>query len=334
MPHSDPDRSPTHWPDNGAEVPLQAVSRLIYASLANVNGPVLDEMRRIRDRAVFNNQPAGLRVALLHMSGWFVEWIEGTAPGIRALLDRVARDRRHQGLRVVHQSVGRPRLFRPWIGALVQGDEGPSAFARRLFALEADLQHAQESEPASVWLRLCAPPAPDMPVPAGLFPRAMLISAHGTQAFDVLTALASRFRRPLVRRRFAGAADEVRDVESDYLDLAASGQAGWRLIAQARKGLAMGVAHAFLPDHAAVVVIVGEHPERNRLVIERVLLACRQVHHAPVIIGLGTAGNVTPELQELVERQGLPWLPAISPESQPGPLDLWSALEPVLLRLG
>jgi len=334
MPAAENDRLPTHWPDNGAEVPLQAVSRLIYASLSNVDGPVLDEMRRIRDHAVLNNQPAGLRVALLHMSGWFVEWIEGTAPGIRALLDRVAQDTRHQGLRVLHESVGKPRLFRPWIGSIVQGGEGSGAFARRLFALEDSLHRGGATEPASVWLRLCSPAAPDMPVPDGLFPRAMLLSAQGSTAFDLLTALAAQLRRPLVRRRFAGAADEVRDVESDYLDLPAVGQAGWRVIANARKGLAMGMAHAFLPDHAAVVLLMSADPARNAHLIERVLLACRQVHHVPVIVGLGTHDTVTPDLQELVERQGLPWMSAISPQRQPEPLDLWGALQPVLARLG
>lgn len=333
MSTSENDRSLTHWPDNGSEVPLQAVSRLIYASLSNVDGSVLDEMRRIRDHAVRNNEPAGLRVALLHMSGWFVEWIEGSAPGIRALLDRVAQDTRHQGLRVLHESVGKPRLFRPWIGAIVQGGEGSGAFARRLFALEDSLRHGGAAEPASVWLRLCSPAAFDMPVPDGLFPRAMLLSAQGTRAFDLLTALAARLRRPLVRRRFAGAADEVRDVESDYLDLPALGPSGWRLIANARKGLAMGVAHAFLPDHVVVVVVLGDDPARNAHLIERVLLACRQVHHVPVIVGLGTHDTVTPDLQELVERQGLAWLPAISPLRRPEPLDLWAALEPVLAGL-
>lgn len=334
MSTSDNDRSPTDWPDNGAEVPLQAVSRLIYASLSNVDGPVLDEMRRIRDHAVRNNQPAGLRVALLHMSGWFVEWIEGSAPGIRALLDRVAQDPRHQGLRVLHESVGKPRLFRPWIGAIVQAGEGSGAFARRLFALEDSLHRGGATEPASVWLRLCSPAASDMPVPDGLFPRAMLLSALGSTAFDLLTELAVQLKRPLVRRRFAGAADEVRDVESDYLDLPAVGRTGWRLIANARKGLAMGMAHAFLPDHAVVVVVLGDDPARNVHLIDRVLLACRQVHHVPVIVGLGSPETVTPDLRELVERQGLPWLPAISPRRQPGPLDLWTALQPALVRLG
>lgn len=333
MTAAEEESSNTHWPDSGSEVPLQSVSRLIYASMSVVAGSVLDEMRRIRDHAVTNNQPAGLRVALLHMSGWFVEWIEGPAPGIRALMDRVAQDPRHHGLRILHESVGKPRLFRPWIGAIVQGQERSGDFAQRLFSLEDVLVREKATEPASVWLRLCSPAAPDMPVPGGLYPRAMLLSSQGTQAFDLLTALSQRQRRPLIRRRFAGSVDDVHDVESDYLDLPNIGQAGWRLIANARNGLAMGMTHAFLPDHGAVVLMLCPDAERNRLVAECVLSACRQVHHAPVFVALGTAESVTPELQELVERQGLPWLSAISPLRQPEPLDLWSALQPALLKL-
>ncbi len=334
MSSADSETPATHWPDSASEVPLQAVARLIYASLSKVDGPVLDEMRRIRDHAVVHNQAAGLRVALLHMSGWFVEWIEGPEVGIRALLDRVAQDRRHQGLQVVHHSSGRPRLFRPWIGAIVQSDEGPTAFARRLFALQDRQVRATALEPASVWLRLCSPPAADMPLTDGAFPRAMLLSAQGAHAFDLLQTLATHQRRPLVRRRFAGAADAARDVESDYLDLPALGQAGWRLVANARKGLAMGMAHAFLPDHAAVVLLLGDDAARNQHLVERVLSANRQVHHAPVIVGLGTHAQVTPELQELVERQGLPWVAARSPLQRPDAQDLWAVLQPVLQQIG
>ena len=48
----------------GQEVLMQANPRLIYASLSKVDGPVLDEMRRIRDHAVVHNQAAGLRVVI------------------------------------------------------------------------------------------------------------------------------------------------------------------------------------------------------------------------------------------------------------------------------
>ena len=59
-----------------------------------------------------------------------------------------------------------------------------------------------------------------------------------------------------------------------------------------------------------------------------------QVHHAPVVVGLGTHETVTPDLQDLVERQGLPWLSAVSPLRQPDARDLWAALSPVLAQIG
>lgn len=331
---SETELAATHWPDSASEVPLQPVSRLIYASLCKVDGALLDEMRRIRDQALRHNRPAGLRVVLLHMSGWFVEWIEGPEAGIRALLDHVAQDPRHQGLRVVHHSLGRPRLFRPWIGTLVQSDEGPTAFARRLFTLLDRPARERVPEPVQVWSRLCAPRAPDMPQPGGDLAQAMLLSAQGSHGFELLQAVAHHHRRALVRRRCTGAADDAPDVESDYLDLPTLGRAGWRLTANARKGLAMGMAHADLPDLTAVVLLLGDNVARNRHLIERVLSACRQVHHAPAIVGLGTPGQATAELQELVERQGLPWVGAHSALQHPVPRDLWAALAPALQSIG
>lgn len=334
MPFADPEIVTTQWPDSVSDVSQQPVARLICARLSQVDGPVFDAMLRIRDRTVPHICSDGLRVALLHMSGWFVEWSEGPASGIRTLLDRVSRERRHQGLQVLHHSMGQPRLFQPWIGAIVQSDEGPTAFARRLFALQDRQLRSTEPEPATVWMRLCAPPAADMPFSTLGFSRATVLSAKGAHGFDFLQSLAAQERRTLCRRRFAGSSDAARDVASDYLDLPDVGPAGWRLVANARKGLTLGMAHAFLPDHAAVVLLLCDDPWRNRKLLEGVLVACRQVHHAPVIVGLGAHGHVEPELQELVERQGLTWLTACSPQQHPDAVDLWTALRPVLLQIG
>jgi hypothetical protein len=320
---------PTHWPDSASEVPLEVVSRLIYASQSRVDGPVLDEMRRIRNHAVRHNQPAGIRVALLHMCGWFVEWIEGPEDGIRALLERVSRDARHHNLQVLHQSMGKPRLFRPWIGTIVQGDDGAIAFASRVSALKRDHSRGRAVEPASAWLRLCSPPAHDMPEPSG-FARAMLLSARRSLAFDLLHFAAQAHQRKPVQRRFAGSADDAPDVESDYLDLPHLGHHGLRLIANARKGLAMGMTHAVLPDHGAVVLLLDASAAHNQRLIERVLLACRQVHHVPLIVGVGAPAWVTDELQELVERQGLAWLGVPTATGEPGPRELWASLAPAL----
>ncbi len=333
MPINEPDPFPTDWPDSGSEVSTQPVGRLIYASVCLVQGAVLDEMRRIRDHALAHNGPLGIRVALLHMSGWFVEWIEGPESAIQALLQRVVRDPRHRGLKVIHRSVGRPRLFRPWIGSIVQTPERHDAFGLRVFEQFDRFEAGEVLDPASVWLALCSPPVTTMPKPLGQYPRIMLLSARGARAFELLTWLAHEQRQPLVRRRFAGAAEDVPDVESDYLDLPAHGRQGLRLIANARKGLAMGMTHAFLPDYTAVVLLLDQDAATNQRIVDRVLSACRQVHHLPTILGLGTREQLTTELLEQVERQGLAWRTARTSTTAPELADYWAALLPALNAL-
>lgn len=310
------------------------VVRVIYASRSEVRGPVLDEMRRIRDQAVANNLSDGIRVALLNMNGWFVQWIEGPSAGVDALLARVAGDMRHHGLVVLHRSEGRPRLFRPWIGSIVQSADSDRQFALRVWAQLEHYNQGEAVEPAVVWGRLSAPPAPDMPRPHGHQARAMLLSAQGAQAFDFLDWLTRHEQRTLVRRRFAGSADDVPDVESDYADFPDHGPRGLRLTANARKGLAMGMTHAFLPSCAAVVLLLDGSAQRNTRLVDRVLLICRQVHHSPLIMGWGTSEQVSTEVQELVERQGMPWVAATARGTTPDDAELWDALAPVLARLG
>lgn len=335
MNDNEEERQPsTGWPESDGQWPMRPVQRLIYASVSQVEGSVLDEMRRIREHAVRNNAPHGLRVALLHMGGCFVEWIEGPGHAIDGLLERVSRDWRHHSLRVIHRSAGQARLKRPWIGAIVQASEGADDFAARLQAWHRRHEAGEEHEPARVWLDLCSPPAHDMPRSGEGFQRAMLLSARRAEAFDLLHWLSVVSARQLVRRRFAASAEDVSDVESDYLDLPALGDGGVRLIANARRGLAMGVAHAFMPDHEAIVLILDEDADANVRLVDRVLDVCRQTRHAPAIIGLGTHGSVTGELQDRVEVQGHAWVGARSRLMRPEMADFWEVLEPVLDRLG
>lgn len=327
------DSQASAWPENDGHA-SEPVLRLIYASVSRLQGPVLSEMRRIRDQAARRNAPEGVRVALLHKAGWFVQWAEGPESAIERLIERVSADSRHHGLLVLHRSVGRRRLFKPWIGALVQGDDVPSVMASRVRRLARSQQLHPSREPAQLWALLCAPPQWDMPRPGGARLRVMLLSARGRQAFDLLRWLSERYRRPLVARRFAASADDVPDVASDYLDLPADEvPGGLRLIAQARQSLSMGVAHAFLPDHAAIVLWLDGADEHNRLLTERLLSVCDQVQHRPAIVGLGAPQAWQSGLSEQVQAMGHLWLEA---PVEPGTVSAahhWSSLAPVLTRL-
>ncbi|MFC3684857.1 BLUF domain-containing protein [Hydrogenophaga luteola] len=327
----DPDN--TDWPDSGSEPSRQDLGRLIYASICQVDGPVLDEMRRIRDHAVVNNQAHNIRVALMHRCGWFVEWIEGPPDGIRALMERVALDPRHRSLRVVHESLGKPRLFKPWIGSIAEATESTGEFARRVMALHERHQKGKGYEPASVWRSLCSPLPGHVEVAAaseGSYQRVMLMSAARTDAFDLLRWLATREKRGVVHRRFAGAARDALDVESDYLDLPQQAAAGRRLIANARKGLAMGMTHAFLPDYAALVIVLDTDAERNEHLLDRLLRACQHVAHQPVIVGLGADSWFSDSLRSATEARGLRWVEARTGDRAHDMATLWWALKRVL----
>lgn len=327
------DSGNTDWPDSGSEPSRQDLGRLIYASICQVDGPVLDEMRRIRDHAVVNNQAHDIRVALMHRCGWFVEWIEGPPDGIQALMERVALDSRHRSLRVVHESVGKPRLFKPWIGSIAEATESTGEFARRVMALHERHQKGKGYEPASVWRSLCSPLPGHVEVAAaseGSYQRVMLMSAARTDAFDLLRWLATREKRAVVHRRFAGAARDALDVESDYLDLPQQAAAGRRLIVNARKGLAMGMTHAFLPDYAALVIVLDTDAERNEHLLDRLLRACQHVAHQPVIVGLGADSWFSDSLRSATEARGLRWVEARTGDRAHDMATLWWALKRVL----
>ena len=80
------DSQPSEWPDGDSTPADEPVLRLIYTSISRLHGPVLAEMRRIRDQAGRRNGPDGIRVALLHKSGYFVQWAEGPPAAVDQLL--------------------------------------------------------------------------------------------------------------------------------------------------------------------------------------------------------------------------------------------------------
>lgn len=329
------DSQPSEWPDGDSTPADEPVLRLIYTSISRLQGPVLAEMRRIRDQAARRNGPDGIRVALLHKSGYFVQWAEGPPAAVDRLLDRVIADLRHHGLQVLHRSLGRRRLFRPWIGAIVQSDEVPAVMAARVRRMaQWQRRDSADGEPAQVWAALCAPPQPDMPRPGGAGLRVMLLSARGRHSFDLLRWVAEHYRRPIVSRRFAAAADDVPDVASDYLDLPHDDMpGGLRLVAHARQSLAMGVAHAFLPDHGAVVIRLDSDIERNRHLLDRLLGVCGQVQHRLPIVGLGSPQSGQGELAEQVRSMGHEWLDAMVPAGLVSEARHWACLSPVLSQL-
>ena len=104
---------------------------LIYASRSNLIGPVFGQMESIRAVVARRNIAMGLGTALLHQSGWFVQWGEGPADAVQQVVDRVALDPRHGAMHVAHDEVAPRQLHDSWSMAVVHADETPEDFGRK-----------------------------------------------------------------------------------------------------------------------------------------------------------------------------------------------------------
>ncbi len=308
-----------------------AVERLMYASQCCIAGPVFGEMHRIREHALQRNVADQVHVALLHQSGWFMEWLEGPTQGVRAVMARVARDPRHRGVKLIHQSRGPRRLTEPWSMAIVQARDAPADFARRVAALRAEHLGGQVMEPAAVWRRLSTPlahPGAALQAMNDQFQRVMVCSAQGTGSFDMVRWLGQTHGAEVVHRRFAGARAEALDVATDYVDLDV-GAVVRRVIAMARNGLQIGLTQAFLVDYSHAILVLCGDSARDRELMQRLVAACAGLAHRPVVVGLGRPSVDHRGLQRLAHAGGLVYLDC----DLAGVVDaetLWAAAEPAL----
>jgi len=313
-------------------VPGGTVDRLLYASQCCVDGPVFEEMHRIRDHALRRNVADDVYVALLYQAGWFMEWMEGPTAGVHAVMRRVAHDTRHRNLRILHLSHGQRRLTQPWSMAFTQENEKPSDFARRAMALREKCGQ-QQLDPASVWRRLSMPlngSAVAGPMESDCFQRVMVCSAQGTQSFDMVHWLGQKNRCKVMSQRFAGAQAHTRDVATDHVDLdGGAGSVVRRVIAMARNGLHIGLTQAFLPDYSHLIVLLCGDAKRDTDLITVLVSACSRLAHRPVLVGVAPLGCAHAGPRELARAGGLIYLDC----DLSGPLDapaLWAATEPAL----
>ncbi|RYY98068.1 MAG: BLUF domain-containing protein [Comamonadaceae bacterium] len=310
-----------------SNAPADEVARIVYASRSNVQASVYAEMERIRASALRHNGPLGVATALLHQSGWFVQWKEGPGEVLRRLMARVATDPRHHHLRIVHASRGPRLLSGPWSMAIVQCADSAEAFARRVDRVHAAATVGRPDSPPAVWRRLSTPldhPGAERQDEPRAFVRVLACSARGDGAFDLVRRLARRHRQPVVRRRFAGPRDL--DVGTDYVDLDDDGRL-LRVIAMARRGLALPLTQAFLPDYSHLALLLSGDPGADLLLVRRMALACGGASPAPVLVGVGLPARQQVALAAVARGHGLCWQAV---EAGDGGLAAWDALRPLL----
>jgi hypothetical protein len=315
----------------GSQAPGEAVDRLLYVSLCCVQGPVFEEMHRIRQHALQRNVADGVYAALLYQAGWFLEWMEGPPAGVQAVMRRLAGDRRHRNLRIVHHSRGPRRLTQPWSMAFRHDLDQPVEFERRLQALPAKTNQ-QGMEPASVWRRLSMPlkgSGATAPPEDERYQRVMVCSARGTESFELVRWLGQAYDCKVTSQRLAGAETRVRDVATDYVDVGGAGAMLRRVVAMARNGLQIGLFQAFLPDYSHMILLLCGDRKHDEDLIDILVSACSRLAHRPVLLGLGRPGCDHARLREAARRGGLAYLDC-DLSGNINAKALWAAAEPAL----
>jgi hypothetical protein len=306
----------------------EAVARIVYASQARLLGSVYAEMERIRASAVRRNEPAGVHTALLYQSGWFVQWKEGPGEALLRIMDRVACDRRHQGMRIVHSSRGRRLLAGPWSMAIVQCDDRPVQMAQRVAELRRSMESGAQYAPPAVWRRLSTPmrhPGSLHQADPDAFQRILVCASEGQDSFELVRWLAQRHRQEVVHRRFAGAQDL--DVGSDYVDFEQDERV-MRVIAMARKGLLLPLTRAFVPDYSHLVMLLSGQPERDIALVRKVALACAGLLAPPALLAVAGHEEAHRAPFALARRLGMVYLSAQAPLGDA--YSVWKAVQPML----
>jgi hypothetical protein len=308
-------------------VPGETVDRVVCVSECRVQGSVFDEMHRIRERALPRNKADEVYAALLYQAGWFVEWIEGPAAGVDAVIHRAAGEPHHTNLRVLHRSRGPRRLTQPWSMAFRQDSEQSADFAARVAALAA-LSARQQLEPTDVWRRLSMPHSAG-PADRNHCQRVMVCSARGTQSFELVRWLGQTYDCHVTRQRLAGAYETVQDVANDYVDLPARrGAMPRRVVAMARKGLQIGLFQAFLSDYSHVMLLLSGDSQHDMELVQLVIAACARLPSRPVALGIGRTGCDHAPLREAARAGGLVYLDCDVAGTDAKAV--WAATEPAL----
>jgi hypothetical protein len=300
----------------------------VHASQANIAGSVYAQMERIRASALRHNEPAGVSTALLHQSGWFVQWKEGPEEAVRRILERVATDYRHHSMQLVHRSVG-PRLLRgTWSMAIVQCDETLDDMTHRVERLRDACGRGVQLAPPAVWRQLSTPlrnPGAAQQADPEAFQRVLVCASAGWSSFDLVEWLSRLHRQEVLHRRFAGAHDL--DVGTDLVDFSEDDRT-LRVIAMARNGLRLPLTRAFLPDYSHVVLLLSGQPERDGGLVQKVGLACAGLVAPPQLVGVALEDETHAAASGLAERRGLSYLAVhADPES---PAAVWGAVRPRL----
>lgn len=324
------DAAPTSPPiDAGARLAAPpSVTRVVYASQSKIDGSVYAEMESIRASAMRHNPPVGVATALLYQSGWFVQWKEGPAEAMQALMARVAKDRRHHSLRIIHASLGPRLLDGPWSMAIVQRAEKSDDMTRRVLDLCRRVEDGVEYAPPAIWRQLSTPMrhvAATLQSEPDAFQRVLVCASFGAASSELVRWLARSAKEEVVQRRFAGSQD--RDVSTDLVDFVQKDRV-MRVVSMARAGLSLPLTRAFMPDYSHVLLLLSGNSERDLKLVQWVASACAGLMSPPALLAVAAHGEAHAQPLATARRLGLIYVQCqADPDQAPA---VWAAAAPLL----
>ena len=248
----------------------QHVVRVICASLAKVEGSVMEELLTLRGPVSAFNDAVGVRSALLSSSGWFFQWYEGSEAGVDKALRVAQADPRHGHMHVLHRSVGPATLDETLQIATTHSAEKPTDLARRLYRLKQSQALEVQAQPHELWVQLVAPHVLSNNAESALVKRHVVAVTSGNSgAVDLVRSIGQRANAQVIYQRFASGAPKAADVGAAYVDLDGSFQF-MRLQALSKRSLSHPLVWLMLRDVQCVLLLLDEHADSNRALADGV----------------------------------------------------------------
>ena len=248
------------------------VVRVICASVSLINGSVMEELLAMREQVSAFNVAVGVRSALLHSSGWFFQWYEGSEAGVDKALRVAQADQRHGRMRMLHRSVGPATLDEALQIATTHSSEKPTDVARRLFRLKQQQALEGPVQPHELWMQLVAPPGrvgSDRSESSLVQRHVVAVTSGNSGAVDLVRSIGQRTGAPVTYQRFASGAPKAADVGAVYVDLPGSMHV-MRLQALSRRSLSHPVVRLMLRDVQCVLLLLGDRVDSTRALADDV----------------------------------------------------------------
>jgi len=255
----------------------------------------MDEMFAIRARHGLSTRPQVVRSALLHISGWFVLWLEGPEEAVEAARERAALDPRNHHQQVIHRSCGPATLTESFSAATTQVPISPSAYGRCV--LEA---RSGDAEPAAIWQRLSAPCIAPLTDAWPAVPRqyVALLAADANGPIELLRSLGERNGTIVAHQRFASCDQYTADVGVTYLDLRME-RCTRRILLLSRRALGHELVRQSLASLDTLVLVLGTRHSAAVQLAHSVPALLDSISQRPCVHLVGHEGAVV-ELAEHV----------------------------------